>query len=148
MTGTTFVLDASIALAWCFEDEASDYAESVLSRLQSERAFVPPIWPLEIGNVLLVAERRKRIRRSESARFLNLVSRLPITVEQDAPDRSLKEVIDLGRDLGLSTYDASYLDLAMRMGIPLASLDEKLSEAARECGTPLLGLSNGRRLPE
>lgn len=143
MTTHQFVLDASVALAWCFEDETSAYADKVLNCLELGRALVPPVWPLEVGNVLLAAERRRRIRRSEGARFLMLLGRLPIVVDRGLPDRSFQEIMELGRETDLSTYDASYLDLAMKMGIPLATQDAKLAKAARKCGAPLFVPANG-----
>ena len=130
---TDFVLDNSIVMTWCFEDEISSYAESILDSLESSTAKVPSIWPLEVGNVLLVAERRKRLSEADSARFLTLLNALPIQVEQETPERMTREILFLARELKLSTYDASYLDLAMREGLPLATLDKALRKAAKHC---------------
>ena len=138
MTSTRFVVDNSVVMAWCFEDEADDYADSVLQSLQEGEALVPSIWPLEVGNVLLVAERKNRLGKADSARFLQLLRGLPITVDQESPQHMLPDVIALARDLGLSTYDASYLDLAMRSDLPLATQDQALRKAARESGIPIL----------
>ncbi len=134
-----FVIDNSVVMAWCFEDEDSGYAERVLERLADARAVVPSIWPLEVVNVLLTAERRKRLRRSDVAHFLNLVASLPIAVEPDAPGRVFTEVLSLAREAGLTSYDASYLDLAMREGIPLATQDAALRKAAKKLHVKLLG---------
>ncbi len=128
-----FVVDNSVVLAWCFEDEESSYAEAVLERLESAEAVVPAIWPLEVGNGLLVAERKKRLSQAAVVRFLALVGGLPITVEQESPERMLKEIVSLAREHALSTYDASYLDLAMRWGLPLATQDTRLARAANKC---------------
>jgi len=98
--------------------------------------YVPAIWPLEVGNVLLVAEKKKRLSQASVVRFLALLGGLPITVEQETPERILKEIAWLTREHGLSTYDASYLDLAMRLDLPLATQDTSLGQAARECKVP------------
>lgn len=133
---TRFVVDNSVVMAWCFEDEGNSYADTVLESLESGEAFVPAIWPLEVGNVLLVAERRKRLSQASVVRFLTLLGSLPITVEQETPDRMLKEIVSLAREHGLSTYDASYLDLAMRLDLPLATQDTSLAKAAKRCKVP------------
>ncbi len=139
--GTQFVVDASVVMSWCFADEADGYADGVLDRLAQEEAVVPSIWPLEIGNVLLVAERRKRLSEADSARFLALLAELPIVVESEPPQRMLREIIALAREFGLSTYDAAYLDLAMRLGLPLATHDAALRKAAKKVRVPLLAQS-------
>ncbi len=126
-------------MAWCFEDEASKYADAVLECLEESEAVVPAIWPLEVGNVLLAAERKGRLGKADVVRFLELVRGLPLSVEQESPERMLTDIITLARELGLSTYDASYLDLAMRSGLPIATQDKLLMKAARKCGVALLG---------
>jgi predicted nucleic acid-binding protein len=131
-----FVVDTSIVMSWCFEDEENSYAEAVLESLESAQAFVPAIWPLEVGNVLLVAERKKRLSQTAVVRFLSLLDGLPITVEQETRDRMLKEIVSLAREHGLSTYDASYLDLAMRLDLPLATQDTFLAKAAKKSKVP------------
>ncbi len=128
-----FVIDNSIVMSWCFADEENGYADLVLSRLESQEACVPAIWPLEVGNVLLVAERRKRLSEADSVRFLELLHDLPITVIQEPPERMCREIVALARVQKLSTYDASYLDLAMRKGLPVATLDSALQEGAENC---------------
>ncbi len=133
---TRFVVDNSVVMSWCFEDEGDSYAEAVLESLEYGEAYVPAIWPLEVGNVLLVAERRKRLSQASVVRFLALLGGLPITVEQETPERMLKEILSLAREHRLSTYDASYLDLAMRLDLPLATQDTSLVRTARECKVP------------
>jgi predicted nucleic acid-binding protein len=132
-----FVIDNSIVMAWCFGDAEDDYADAVLESLETGQALAPAVWPLETGNVLLVAERRQRINRAATVRFLELLDALPIQVEQEPPERMFKEVVSLAREQELSTYDASYLDLAMRHDLPLATRDAALLKAARRCGIPL-----------
>ena len=132
-----FVLDTSVVMTWCFDTENSTYGDDVLGSLVSCEAIVPAIWPLEIGNVLVVAERRKRLSKSASVRFLALLGDLPITVVQETADRMTREILALARERRLSTYDASYLDLAMRTGLPIATLDSVLHRAALDCGVAL-----------
>ncbi|MBC2694117.1 MAG: type II toxin-antitoxin system VapC family toxin [Desulfobacteraceae bacterium] len=116
-----FVVDNSVVMTWCFKDEANQYADSILDSLEQFTAIVPSIWPLEVGNVLLVAERKKRLSEADNTRFIALLSELPITVEQEPAERMIGEIFVLAREHKLSTYDASYLDLAMKKGIPIAT---------------------------
>jgi predicted nucleic acid-binding protein len=133
-----FVVDNSVVMSWCFKDETNNYADTVLDRLTESFAVVPSIWPLEVVNVLLVAERKKRLSESDSIRFLILLSQLPIVVEYERIDILMKELLALARANSLSSYDASYLDLAMRKGLPIATLDNKLINAARRIEVPIL----------
>jgi len=128
-----FVIDNSVVMAWCFADEDSSYADEVLASLVSTEAVAPSIWPLETGNVLVVAERRKHLSESDNIRFLALINDLPIKVIQEPPERMTKEILALAREHQLSTYDASYLDLAMRKGLPIATQDSGLKKAASKC---------------
>jgi predicted nucleic acid-binding protein len=131
-----FVVDISVVMSWCFKDETNNYADTVLDRLTELVVVVPSIWPLEVVNVLLVAERQKRLSESDSIRFLTLLSQLPILVEYERPEM-MKELLALARSNNLSSYDASYLDLAMRKGVPIATLDNKLIEAAKRIDVPI-----------
>ena len=125
----SFVLDSSVALAWVLPDEGNACADELLERLISEGALVPPIWPLEIGNVLLVALRRGRIRQEEFEAMVERLARLPIEVDIEGTDHALAGVLLLAAQLGLTTYDAAYLDLAQRRNLPLATLDKRLRTA-------------------
>lgn len=137
-----FVLDASIALRWCFGDGSANdkaNAESVLLAIrQGSRVVVPPIWPLEIGNVLLRAERAGQVDRSRINKFLELLGNMPISIDDAASRRALTETLGIAGNRGLSTYDASYLELAAQESLPLASLDGKLSKAAKDSGLTTL----------
>ena len=135
-----FVVDNSVVMSWCFKDEISKYADAVLDCLAVATAYVPAVWPLEVGNVLLVAERRNRLSQADSSRFITLLLELPIIVEQESPERILGEILALAREYKLSSYDATYLDLAMRKGLPLASLDKNLMLAAKKCRVPILNI--------
>lgn len=132
-----FILDTSVAMAWCFEDETNPYADAVLDSLIDNAALAPSIWPLEVGNVLLVAERRNRISQSDSMRFLELLSSLPIKIESFSEQRMFEAILNLARKQKISSYDASYLDLAMQTGLKLATLDQSLRKAAGLCGVAL-----------
>lgn len=136
-----FVLDMSVTMSWCFEDEATPYTEATLDRLQGATAVVPSIWPLEVANVLLSAERRGRLTEAQSARFVELLGALPIVMEQPSVDRVLGSVLPLGRQHALSAYDAAYLELAARHGLPLATRDERIITAAAAIGVRMLQLA-------
>jgi predicted nucleic acid-binding protein len=131
----SFVLDSSVALSWVLPDEGNADADELLERLIAEGAVVPPIWPLEIGNVLLVALRRGRISQDEFEGMVERLARLPVEIDVEATDHALAGVLLLAAQLGLTTYDAAYLDLAQRRNLPLATLDKRLRAA---CATAKL----------
>jgi predicted nucleic acid-binding protein len=133
-----FVLDASLALAWRFEDDGSDYADRVLDRLRSDRALVPPVWPLEVANGLVVGERRGRLTHANVARSVELLRELPIVVDGLDTAAALGPVLNLARTHRLSAYDAAYLELAMREGLPLATQDDALRSVAEQAGVDLI----------
>lgn len=138
-----FVLDASVALTWLLDDATSRYrsqAFSVLNRLRADAgaAHVPATWSLEVANVIARAESRGFVSEAQSTAFLELLSALPIAVDADTAARSLTETLQLARRYRLSSYDASYLELAMRMGLPLATLDADLRKAAPKAGVRLV----------
>jgi predicted nucleic acid-binding protein len=124
-------------MAWCFEDECDEYADAVLGVLGGTEAVVPAIWPLEVANVLLVAERRKRLRKADTARFVELLGGLPIVVEWMNSENVLTRVLANGREFRLSSYDAAYLELAMSQGLALATRDKALRAAAKKGGVRL-----------
>ena len=131
------VIDNSVVIAWVLE-EGSETANEIIGSLAEVHALAPSIWPLEFGNTLLVAERRKRVTETEAMRARDIGLGLAIQVVPDHPQRVLTETLALARQHGLTVYDASYLDLAMREGVPLATLDGPLAMAARRAGVPLL----------
>jgi len=132
-----FVLDASVALAWCFRDERNAYAHRVLRRLDDEPAVVPNIWLLEVANGLLIAERRGRLSRAEVTQVGGVIADLPITWRETSLEQALGSVLDLAGTHELSAYDAAYLELAMREGLPLATQDNALRAAAKRVGVAL-----------
>ncbi len=133
------MLDASATLACCFEDEGGRLAELVLAALEVREALAPPIWPAEVGNAILVAERRGRIETAAVARAVELIRGLAVRITDDGVGADPHRLITLARSYNLSAYDATYLALAMREGLPLATLDSALKRAARKTGVPLLG---------
>ena len=132
-----FVVDASVALAWCFDDEATPATRALLDRFEQEQAEVPSLWHLELANALALAERKRRITPARSSEFTALVAALPIVTDAETSTRALNTVLDLARRERLSAYDASYLELAMRRGVPLATTDRELARAARRAGVVL-----------
>ena len=137
-TAGDLVLDVSLSCAWCFADEASEGAWAILELLQTNRAQVPALWLWEMANVLLQAERRGRISPAASRTFLGLLEGLPISVDQPTTTSAWHDTLALARSHRLTSYDAAYLELALRRGLPLASRDKALQAAARTEGVPLL----------
>lgn len=133
-----FVLDTSVSLAWHFEDEVSEYADRVLDMLGRDTAIVPGLWPIEVANGLANGERRRRLDEARLTRAVELCLQLPITVHEVPLDLALQAVLNLAREQGLSAYDAAYLELAMREGLPLATQDDDLRAAAARVGVPLI----------
>ena len=134
-----FVVDASAALAWCFEDEASSWTDGLLERLrQGDRIVVPAHWPTEISNGLLVALRRKRIKTGQPTLFWDEIARLPIETEPALNANQAKTVLAFSEKHALTVYDAAYLELAHRRHLPLGTLDADLRRAAQVEGVALL----------
>jgi predicted nucleic acid-binding protein len=133
-----FVVDASVAMAWCFEDESTPFTEAILERLATDRAQAASIWPYEVANVLLGAERRGRITQSQALRFLELLRALPISVDHEGTGRAWSETLALGRAHGLTAYDSAYLELAARNDLPLATQDVRLLRACRDIGVVVI----------
>ena len=142
MKSPPFVLDNSVVIAWVL-GEGHAGADAVMDLLTDAEAQVPAVWPMEFGNALLAAERRRRISAADVARIRDLVLALPISVVPEVPGRVLSTVFALAREHGLSVYDATYLDLAMRNGFSLATLDTRLACAAERSGVPLFVESPG-----
>jgi len=128
------VIDASVALAWCFPDEANEYADTVLLAVESQSIIVPAIWAVEITNALVVGERRKRIRQPEVRRFVELMNGLSVVEDRQPFSDTVSNVLPLSREYDLSAYDAAYLDVANRHGMPLATLDAALRKACTMAG--------------
>ena len=129
-----------MALAWCFADEQESYAVAVLRLLESRTAIVPSVWPLEVANALVNAERRGRLKPARTAELIAEITKLGIDVDSHTPAQAWKETLTLARRYGLSAYDAAYLELAIRESLPLATLDRALAKAARRVKLPDLAV--------
>lgn len=132
-----FVLDCSVAMSWCFEDETSPLAEQVLDALLESQALVPELWSLEVANALLMAERRGRVTLAHSSEFIAQLGSFAIHVDEPKGLRVFEDVLKIARSHGLTAYDATYLELAMRKGMKLATQDVELRRAANEAGVAL-----------
>ncbi len=135
MTG--IVVDASVALAWCFPDEGSDYADKVLLALDGISILVPAVWSLEVANAILVGERNKRLHQREIQRFSTLLQNLSVHQDVQSAEENLTNVLPLAREFSLPAYDAAYLELSLRHSAPLATLDQRLRKAAQKAGARL-----------
>lgn len=132
---SVLVVDASVAVAWLFDDEDEPRADAALKRIESERALVPQLWHLEVRNALLVAERRGRIQADEVEARLRFLLELPVKTDAEP---NLAAAFALARERQLSFYDAMYLELAQRCDGVLATLDGPLARAATAKGLPLV----------
>lgn len=127
-------------MSWCFADEATPYSRAVLAALENTYAIVPALWPFEIGNALVSAERRNRISQQGVAEFLHILAQLPIQIERRETLWLWHATLELARSLRLTAYDAAYLDLARRERLSLATLDEDLVSAAHTIGIPVFAV--------
>ncbi len=128
------VLDASLTLAWALPDEASNYTDAVLKLIAAGKAWVPDLWPYEIANGLVMAQRRGRITAAQRALFIEELLKLPIEVVRASSRAVLETQAALADRYSLTAYDAAYLDLALRKGVSLATQDKALSVAATKAG--------------
>ena len=132
---TAFVIDASVASAWCFPDERTAYTDGVFQAVVSSlEIFAPKLWAYEIRNSVLMGLRRGRISRPDTELFLASLNALSVRLSEPS---SYDGVFQLADQHGLTVYDAAYLDLAVHEGVPLASLDGHLIRAAQKIGVPL-----------
>ena len=127
-----------MALAWCFEDELDEQADFVLQKVAREGAAVPSLWFTEIANGLLFGKRRGRLGEADVERLATLFLNLALTVDDSQAERLFKAVLSVAHRFGLTAYDATYLELAMRTGLPLATKDDALVAAAEACGVVLV----------
>lgn len=133
-----FVVDASVALAWVLTDESTPVARALLDRALGDGASAPALWPLEITNALLTAERRKRISSRERRVFLDRLALMPVSVESMPAAGEMQTLADIAHGRGLSVYDACYLHLAQSRSMPLATLDRRLRQAAARASIAVL----------
>jgi predicted nucleic acid-binding protein len=133
----SFVLDNSVTMRWFFGDgkpQELAYAGKVLDAMQVVKAFVPMTWGLEVANVIAKAEARALVTEARSGAFLEMLEGVEIEVDAATFAHALADTLQLARRYKLSAYDASYLELALRLGIPLATLDEDMQKAAKKAG--------------
>jgi len=135
----SFVVDNSVALAWCFEDEQTQPIMDLLDRVAVTGAVAPSLWPLEALNGLLMAERRKRLDSERRQRLAGFLRGLPVTLDTETADQAWTVTARLAERHRLTLYDAAYLELAQRRKLPLATLDEDLIRAGKALGMTLLG---------
>lgn len=134
-----WVFDTSVTMAWCFDDESSPETDALLDRVAARSpATVPQIWPLEVANVLTLVARKGRISAAKRRQFLSMLETAAISIDVLPASSVFGDVLRLAEDHHLTSYDASYLELAMRMGLPLATLDKALRKAAHDAGVSLL----------
>lgn len=133
-----FVVDSSITLSWCFREEMTPEVMRIQAMLVDDDAIVPAHWPLEVTNVLVLGERRGRITKVEKERLLGYLQSLPLQIDGETTDQAFGDIAALATVHQLTTYDAAYLELAHRLGLPIATLDQKLRGAASSLGVPLL----------
>lgn len=132
-----FVLDCSVTLAWHFADEANAYANAVALAVAIGEPVVPSIWPLQVANTVLIGERRGRSNETQASAFLTRLAALPITVDDQTSAMAWGTILQIGRAQGLSAYDAAYVELALREGVPLATLDNRMRGALASVGINL-----------
>ncbi len=132
------VIDASVAIAWCFADEATAEGDAVLDRVRNNGGKVPSLWHLEVANVLRQAERKGRISEAGVSQRLEQLAQLSIATDFDTAARAWGPTLALARAHTLTVYAAAYLELATRLGLPLASKDKELLAAARSSGVEVI----------
>lgn len=136
---TVLVLDASVTVSWCFPNRRTEFTTQVLQRIASGGfAVVPSLWALEVGNALAVSERKGYLKPAQLEAFLRDLGDLPKQVEHHTSEQAFGRTLALAREYKLSTYDACYLELAERTGLPLATLDSGLEKAAKRAGVALV----------
>jgi predicted nucleic acid-binding protein len=133
-----FVIDASFIASLLLPDEAAEKSAAQLKRMQGDGAVAPTLWQLEVANMLMSAQRRKRIDTSQFVRILEAVDSLPVTPQPALSPRQRGELFNLARTHELTAYDAAYLELALRLNLPLATVDDRLMRAARAEGAKTL----------
>ena len=134
----SLVLDCSVALSWCFADERTPVTDALLDRVAESGALVPQLWPLEVLNGLCMAERRKRLDAGRRQGLADFLRALPIAVDPDTALQAWDTIQLLAIRFRLTLYDAAYLELAQRQGLPLATLDRELRAAGGALGVTLL----------
>lgn len=134
-----FVLDSSVALAWALPRQQTTRTKTLLDEATEHGALTTALWPIEVANVLLIYERRKQMTAAERTSAVGFYSGLPIQTDDQTAVRAWSTAFELALAHKLTIYDAGYLELSLRSGLPLATLDQALSKAASSLGVPVLG---------
>ena len=134
----SIILDCSVTISWFMSDEQPLPFDNILDKIGEIGAVVPTIWQLEVANVLLVSERRKRITREQRHSALYTLNELPINIDQFTSKHAWNEITELAERYNLTTYDACYLELSLRLNLPLATLDNQLKSAAKLAAVSLV----------
>lgn len=132
-----FVLDNSVVTGWYLNDQASAYTDAIALKLQDDKALVPPLWQMELANVLKTACTKGKLPLTQARQILDVLAQLPIEVD-NGPAPGQRQLFELAMRYGLSSYDAAYLELAMRHGLPIATRDEQLKLAASAAGVDIV----------
>jgi len=135
------VVDSSVTLTWCFEDEHTAASLALLEQVVEHGAVAPTLWPLEVLNALVMAERRKRVDAAQRQRLTGFLRDLPIALDEETAAQAWSATVQLAERHRLTVYDAAYLELAQRRGLPLASFDSDLRGAAEAAGVALVELA-------
>ena len=131
-----FVIDNSVVSGWYLDNQATPYTQAIAERLQDDRVFAPALWELELTNVLRTSCLRQRLTAQRAQEILGHLNALPIEVDREAvPPR---ELLALALRFGLSSYDAAYLELALRRQLPIATQDAELRAAAVAAGVGVI----------
>lgn len=134
-----YVLDSSVALAWILPRQQTARTKALLDQATEYGVQTTGLWPIETANVLLVYERREKLTAAERAAAIGFFGGLPIDIDDQTHARAWAATYDLALAHKLTVYDAGYLELALRAGLPLATLDSDLVHAATKLGVPVLG---------
>jgi predicted nucleic acid-binding protein len=135
----SFVVDASVGFAWVYQSQATSDTDKLLHEVAAgATVVVPGLWFLEMANVLLLAQRRKRLTAAQRQAALQKLAAMQLTVDEEGARQAFNKISELADSNGLTIYDATYLELALRRSLPLASRDEALKSAAKQCGVKTL----------
>jgi predicted nucleic acid-binding protein len=136
-----FVLDSSVALAWALPRQQTTRTKALLAQTTDHGALTTSLWPIEVANVLMIYERRGQMTTAQRMSAVGFYTSLPIEIDDQTTVRAWSSAFELALAHKLTLYDAGYLELSLRTGLPLATLDQDLSRAASSCGVPVLGRS-------
>ena len=135
----SFIVDASVGFAWVYQDQATPETDHLLNEVAAgATVIVPALWFLEMSNVLLVAQRRHRLTAGQRKAAMEKLTAMQFTVDEEGTRHAFGKTSELAEKYGLTIYDATYLELASRRSLPLASRDEALRNAAKQCGLKVL----------